>query len=323
MLQEEMKVSSLVELAQTLVEHDNFLIVSHEHPDADSIGSMLGLFHTLSFLGKKCQLICDDPVPDYGWPGMECFRTMEEIQPFETAIVLDCEPSRTGKFVSILADASFLINIDHHQGNNAECSYQFVDPKQAATAMIVYKLVKLLGVPFSPEIAKSLYGGILGDTGGFRYSNTTYDVFLAAAELVTHGALPADTARELFECKSFEFLKILGFALSKIQLSTNKKIAWMALTCQDFHDFSVDPSDCDQLIQYARMVAGTEIAILFREVAPQEIRIGFRSHRVSIHTLASHFGGGGHLLAAGAKVEGMALPAVIEAVLAQAHQVLE
>ena len=315
-------MTNLTELGNLLQQRDHYLIVGHENPDPDSIGSMLGIYQCLRHLGKTCHMMCADALADLSWPNMDKITPFDQAIPYETAIVLDCEPNRTGILASLIKDAPFLINIDHHQGSAHSGDFNYVDTHQAATSMIIFSLAKELSIPISYPIAQPLYGGILGDTGGFRHSNTTTEVLLAAAELVANGARPADTAREIFECKPLEFLKFLGYALGKIQTSHNGRIAWVALSQQDFTTHDVDPANSDQLIQYVRMVAETEIAMLFREVAPLEIRIGFRSHRVNIHTLASHFGGGGHILAAGAKLNGT-LPDVVEQVISSANLLLE
>src|SRR5690606_35219362 len=146
--------------------------------------------------------------------------------------------------------------------------YYYINSDEAATAIIVYKLVKELGVPLTREIAQPLYAGIVGDTGGFRHSNTTQEVLMIAGELVGAGAQPEVTAREIFESKPLNFIQLLGFALSRIQQSAQGKIVWIALAYEDFQRYQIDPADSDQIIQFARMVAGAEIIILFREVQP-------------------------------------------------------
>lgn len=314
-------VNSIGSFTEALLKNDNFLIVGHEHPDPDSIGSMLAMYHLLTELGKSCWMMSDDLIPDYDWPNIEKILPMEAM-PFENAIILDCEPSRTGKMFSMLKQAKVTFNIDHHQGNPGNCNYNIIDPKQPATCMIIYDIFKALNVKLSYESAQPLYAGLVGDTGCFRHSNTSKKVFLAAAELVEHGASPNLTARAIFESKSLEFVRFLGFALGKIQTSFHQQLVWLGLSLADFKQFNLSPDDGDQLIQFVRMIRGSEITILFREVAPNEIRIGFRSHRIDINQLAKKFDGGGHLLASGAKQSGP-LGQVMAKVIQAAEDLLE
>ncbi|NMB39232.1 MAG: hypothetical protein GX994_06640 [Firmicutes bacterium] len=312
------KLSAFIE---RLLAYDNYLIVGHENPDPDSIGSMLAVYGCLKTFGKKSWMISADPIPKYDWPNIEMILPAEEVE-FENAIILDCEPKRTGKLYSFVQQAKFTFNIDHHKNNQGECDYNYIDVDQAATCMIIYDIVNHLGLDMSFEIAQPLYGGILGDTGGFRHQNTTSSVLLAAADLITHGARPDKTAREIFYSKPLEFIKFMGCALSKLKTSNNNQLVWLVLSYQDFTENGVNPQQCDQLIEYARMVENSEIVILFREILPNTIRIGFRSNNINIHQLAAHFGGGGHLLAAGAQLEG-SLPDVVDLVITAAAKLLE
>src|SRR5690554_6857940 len=243
---------------------------------------MLGLYHGLKQLGKKCQMISGDPIPDsLSWAGIsEILVEVDDVE-FDTIVVLDCEPDRTGTVAPMLARAKVLMNIDHHQKNPGHGQYSYIDTDEAATAVMVYNVLEELGCTITPEIAQALYGGIVGDTGGFRHANTTQKVLSIAAKLVGLGANPNKTAREIFDTKPWQFVKLLGHTLTNMQRSEDGKILWMALDSKDFAAFDADPTESDQLIQYGRMVEGTEVVVLFREVEPGEVRIGFRSHRLN------------------------------------------
>lgn len=304
-----------------LLANNNYLIVAHENPDADSIGSMLAIYQILKKLGKKAWMMSGDPVPNFSWPNIDLILPVQDV-PYDNVIILDCGPERTGSLEEYVKRAKLTFNIDHHQGNNGVCDYNLIDFDQAATCMIIYNLVNLLELELEFAIAQPLYGGIVGDTGGFRHANSTESVFLAAANLVKHGAMPDQTGREIFGNKSFDFLQFLGFALSKIQTTRNNQLVWLALSYDDFLRYNMSPQNSDQLIEYARMVAGSEIVILFREVAPNHVRVGFRSNRIDIHQIATKFGGGGHILAAGATIEDE-LASSVEKVINVALELLE
>jgi len=314
-------VNSQAEILAALAEYDNYLICGHENPDPDSIGSMLAMYQYLTSIGKRAWMMSADPIPNYPWPNIDRILPVQELD-FQAVVIVDCEPERTGRLLPLVEKAEVTINIDHHKGNPGSCTYNYIDTSQAATCMILYQLFQTGGVEFDYRFAQPLYAGIIGDTGGFRHANTTKEVFLAAAELTGHGAVPDQTAHVIYGSKPLELMRFLGYALAKLDTRHNRRLVWLALSNQDFVNFEVDPRQCDQLIEYVRMVEGSEIAILFREISPGVVRIGFRSRGIDIHQLAVHFGGGGHLLAAGAQLEGK-LPEIVSEVIDTASRLLE
>ena len=152
-------MNSLEEIAHFLSIHDDFIIVGHEGPDPDSLGSMLGLFFGLRKLGKSCRLVSADPLPPYlTWPGLDQVELLgEEFHPGEsTVIVVDCEPSRTGKIAAGELQAKRLVNIDHHERGRGVGQLVYVEPAEAATSVIIYRLLQRLQVPLDREIATAL-----------------------------------------------------------------------------------------------------------------------------------------------------------------------
>lgn len=310
---------------QALQEQQEFIITSHEHPDPDSLGSMLGLYFGLQQLGKSCRMVSADPPPtNLDWPGLDQIEVLSHALTAEEnhwIVVLDCEPARTGLLSNEIAASGKIINIDHHQGNKFLGQFSYINPDEPATSIMVYRILKELGVTLDKTIATALYGGIVGDTGGFRYTNTTAETFTIAAELVALGIDHARIARQIFACKPIEFIRLLGHALSNLQSDLDGRLVWLVVSYADFERWGADPAETDQLIQYARMVDTAQIALLFREVKPGEIRVGFRSEAVDVGKLAGQFGGGGHKLAAGAKMSG-SLERAVETVLEAARKYL-
>ena len=299
-------MNSLEEIAHFLSIHDDFIIVGHEGPDPDSLGSMLGLFFGLRKLGKSCRLVSADPLPPYlTWPGLDQVELLgEEFHPGEsTVIVVDCEPSRTGKIAAGVLQAKRLVNIDHHERGRGVGQPRLRRARGGGHQR--HYLPPPAKTPGSPdrEIATALYGGIVGDTGGSAMPTPT----------VKFSALPANfwtTAwnrprwPEIFSMQSLGFLKLLGFALSNLQTAQDGKLVWMAVSHEDFQRFDVDPEMTDHLVSYARMLDRAEVAMVFREVSPGLVRLGLRANAVDVASLARHFGGGGHRLASGATLQG-------------------
>lgn len=300
-------MNRLEQIAQFLHDHDDFIIVGHEGPDPDSLGSMLGLYFGLTKLGKRCRTVSADPLPPYlSWPGLDQIEFRgEEFSPGEsTVIVVDCEPQRTGAISSGVLQAKRLVNIDHHQRGRGVGDLVYVAPEEAATSVIIYRLLSKLGISLDKEIATALYAGIVGDTGSFRHANTNSEVLRIAGELMDFGLEPARIAREIFAMQPLGFLRLLGFALSNLQTAQDGKLVWMSVSYGDFLRYGVDPEATDHLVTYARMLDSAEIAMVFREVSPGLVRLGLRANNVDVAALARHFGGGGHRLASGATLHG-------------------
>ncbi|NLM40819.1 MAG: bifunctional oligoribonuclease/PAP phosphatase NrnA [Firmicutes bacterium] len=300
-------MNSLAEIVHFLHNRDSFIIVGHEGPDPDSLGSMLGLYFGLSKLGKRCRLVSADPLPPYlTWPGLENIEFCgEEFTPGDSCVlVVDCEPQRTGTIAQGVLQAKELVNIDHHQRGRGVGDLVYVDPSEAATSVIIYRLLKELRVPFDVNLATVLYGGIVGDTGGFRHANTNSEVLRIAGELLDYGVEPARIAREIFSMQPLGFMQLLGYALSHLHTALEGRLVWMAVSSEEFGRFDVDPEMTDHLVSYARMLDSAEIAMVFREVRPGLTRLGLRSNAVDVAKLARHFGGGGHKLASGATLHG-------------------
>lgn len=300
-----MSVSGFDGLVQGLHQLDNFCIAAHENPDPDSLGSMVALYLGLISLGKKAMMVCGDPIPyDFPWAALAAVQAPTEVGPCQNMVVLDCHPNRTGTAKPLVEQAQTVFNIDHHVGNRGETTYHYIDTAEPATASMVHRVLRQLDVTITKPMADALYAGIVGDTGGFRYGNTTSSVLALGAELVALGAEPDTTSRLIFETKSWGFMSLLGRTLETMERSADGAVVWMTVDHDAFKESDVDPQEGDQFIQYSRMVSGVKVAILFRETSPGTIRLGFRSHSLDVGSLARTLGGGGHRLASGAKVEG-------------------
>ena len=299
-------MNSRQEIVRYLREQDDFMVVGHENPDPDSLGSMLGLYLGLTKLGKKCRAISADPIPNLSWPGLDRIEHISSgFTPSESCvIVVDCEPNRTGSISDGVQMAKRLVNIDHHQRGRGIGDLVYVEPTEAATSVIIYRILLELGIPFDLDIATALYGGILGDTGGFRHANTTSEVLAIAGDLLTYGVEPAPVAREIFSAQSLGFLKLLGCALTNLQTAQHGQLVWMSMSYDEFRRFGVDPQNADHLVSYARMLDTAEIAMVFREIYPGEIRLGLRANSMDVGSFARYLGGGGHKLASGASLQG-------------------
>ncbi len=290
-----------------LKELDDFLLLSHIHPDGDSIGSLLGLADLLEQIGKTFTIASSDPIP----AGYRFLEGATEInvgaeglrERYDNVIVLDIsDPRRTGYLQTYLQSAVNLITVDHHQRN------EFIGPKYVrttacATGELIYELFQEAGIQPSWKGAQALYTAIMTDTGRFSYANTTQESLAIAADLVGLGAEPNSLYEEVYQRKPLEFVKLLGKVLDTLQITCNGRVAYLCIDQKMLADFSIEVGDTEHYISYAQMIEGVEVALLFRELNGST-KISWRSKAaVDVSAFAQNFGGGGHKNAAGCELD--------------------
>ena len=287
-----------------------FLITAHVDPDGDAVGSSLGLKLALDQLGKESNVVLDSPLPASlaFLPSADTIRRPEDVSKrYAAAFVLDSSSAdRTGTVLTrCLAPGATIAVIDHHWGNAGFGDVRLVNPEASATAELIYDLIEMLRVQITPEIAECLYTGILSDTGGFRYANTSSRTLRVAAGLVERGARAPLVAEALYATKTGPSLRILGLALASLETRSGGKIGAMTISRAMFEKAGAMPEDADGIVQYAKALAGARVGVLVQEVTPNEIRASLRSDgTVDVNQVASEFGGGGHRNAAGLRVRG-------------------
>ncbi len=302
-------MNSLQEIASEIEKRDRFCLVSHATPDGDSIGSLLALHQALESMGKQTTMLLQDPVPHiyHYLPGSDSVLSPRQVKgSFEQLIFLDCaDRERAGaEVLKLIAPDSFSMNIDHHESNTQFADINYVEPHAAATGELVYQLLKTMDITISPPLANALYAAIVQDTGSFQHSNTSPKTFRIAADLLECGVQLERTKINLFESKQRVEICLLGHALNSIQFSPEGQIAWMTISYDDARRLGAVDLHPEGIINHTLMVEGVEVGLLFREIKPGQIKIGFRSKgRVDVSSLAKTFGGGGHRQAAGAQMD--------------------
>ncbi len=300
----------------------NVLVVSHEGPDGDAVGSLIAMGLALDALHKEVTLFNESAIPAvYRFlPSVNRIKRMTgEISRFDTAVILDCgDLKRIGKTADLLdrkkgIDAPFIINIDHHITNTYFGDFQLIDTGACATCEIVYRLMKEMNVPLNKNIATSIYTGILTDTGSFRFSNTNRAAFEICNEMVALGVEPYNVAKHVYGRYSLERIKLLNLALDSIEISENGKLSLMTITRRMFNETGTNSEDVDGLINYARLIADVKVAVLIQENhirsgngdGNKQYHISLRSDgSVDVAAIAFEFGGGGHRSAAGFNIDG-------------------
>lgn len=308
---------------QFLMEHDHFLVVSHVQPDGDAVSSTLAVGWLLSCLGKKYVMVNEGPIPKrmgYLWQADQIYdlSVTPLDQKFEHVICVDCADfKRVGKTKDWFEEGAKLLNIDHHPTNDAFGTVNLVVPDAAATAEILYDLVAYMGLELNKEVATALYTGLLTDTGGFRYSSTSPKVMEIASRLLEYGVDGPALSELLLEQMTLPQLRLLTRALNGLQLSDDGLIAWVSVSDEDLQAAGASHEDMEGIVNYPRNIQGVETGLLFKVIDEQAVKVSMRSAgKVDVAQVAKHFGGGGHVRAAGARIEGT-LDTIVPQVLEQ------
>jgi phosphoesterase RecJ-like protein len=282
-----------------------FLIAAHVNPDGDALGSSLALSIALESAGKEVYVYNKDSVPAFYrfLPGYKRVRSSlkKAISKDPVLILLDCNsPER-----AVLENYSFRrsIVIDHHETERAFGDIRWVVPAAAATGLMVFYLIKAIGVAFTGNIAMNLYAAIALDTGTFRYSNTSPEVLKASAELIEAGADPAFIAECLYERWEKRRFDLLVMALNNLEIKNG--VAMMHITRDMFQKTGTTSEDTENFSNLPRAIKSVKISALFRNTGDGSWKASLRSKgNVNVAKIAELFGGGGHKNAAGFKISG-------------------
>ncbi len=295
------------EVTAFLERYRSFLIVSHIQPDGDAISSVLSLSFGLRRLGKETQAAIDWPIPEVfqSIPLCDQIRGYPIDNGFEALIFLDgSSPDRMGRFAKWLDEKPSCV-IDHHRSALSFGTVQWVEPTASATAQLILMLNRRLGVPYDPVLATVNMLGLQTDSGFFRYSNTTADLFKDAAFLMEQGAQPYFNASTILENKKTEEFHLLTRMIEKLVILLSGKLVYSYITQEMLRECECTEEDTAGFIGELRSIKGTECAVLFVESEAGDTRVSFRSKKwFDVSQVAAYFGGGGHLKASGCSLRG-------------------
>lgn len=292
------------------------VILTHFKPDADALGSSLGLAGYLQKTGHSVQVITPSDYPDFlTWmPGNDNVLIFNKDKPFtaqqyiNTADIIFCLDFSSLKRINELGEmvglsAAKKVLIDHHLEPEKFADFEQWDTNAASTAELVYLLIKEIGNEdlIDANIADCLYAGLMTDTGSFRHPNTTIQVFQVAAALVAKGADPAKVSKLIYETNSLERLRLMGFVLSeKLQVLPEFRTAYIVLSAEDLKRYSSQTGDTEGLVNFGLSIKGIKLSVLISD-RKENIKLSLRSlGTFSVNDMArKHFEGGGHRNAAG------------------------
>jgi phosphoesterase RecJ-like protein len=304
-----MNQTDLHAVVTAINEHDRFIVVSHENPDGDALGSLLGASLGLRELGKDVVMYLGGDMPLPGEYGFMALGDLQRELPADTEervlLALDCaNEGRLGMSTEPLDRAELVIDVDHHHDNSRFGSINLVVADASSTAEIVRDLLRDLGVPLTPAIAEALYVGLVTDTGRFQYSNTTPKALRLGAELIEAGADVHEIFQHVYENVKFAKLKLVGRALEHARLLDGGRVVVSYLLRADFEDAGATEPFSEGIIDFLRQVEDAELVALIRERPPDDgpvHRVSLRSSSdlVDVSAIARKSAGGGHRQAAG------------------------
>ena len=289
---------------------DKLVVVTHENPDGDALGSLIAMQGILSEIGKDCLMFVsqrDLPLPqEYTFFPLTNLVTEPPPDFRERTIVfLDCGSLQRNPAEAFRAPGVHILNIDHHHDNTRFGTVNLVVDAASCTAEIVWDLMRELGVTPSETVADALYVGLITDTGRFMYENTGRRAHLMAADLIDAGVDVHDVYRRVYEGVPYGKLALLARGLANVERYDSGTLTLSALTASDFNDSDAEESFSEGVIDHLRSVQGTEVAALVRDRigagagGPRKVSLRSGTDRIDVSAIARAQGGGGHKQAAG------------------------
>ena len=297
-----MKIDQLVQSAKTIG------ISGHIRPDGDCIGSCMGLFLYIkkNYPKIRCDVFLETIPPEYRFiKDIEDVRSdfQTDIESYDIFFVLDCSKDRTGDAEKYFDTAAKTVNIDHHVSNKGSGDENYIVPTASSACELIYNVIDPDKIDI--EIAKSLYMGMVTDTGVFKYNNTSPKTMRTAAELISYGFDFGKLIDHVFYEKTYIQNQILGRALLESIMLMDGRCIVSVVSKQTMEFYGVSSNDLDGIVNQLLLTIGVDCAIFMYELAPLEYKVSLRSNgAVNVAEVAEMFSGGGHVRAAGCTVSG-------------------
>jgi phosphoesterase RecJ-like protein len=296
-------------ILEIIGQSQSICVAGHVRPDGDCIGSQIGLTLALRKQGKEVACWNEDDMPQkYAFldPDHLLEKPAKERE-FDLLICTDCASfERLGAVGPAVAKRKCLINIDHHQSNTRYGELNWISAREASTGELIFRLLQAARWPITPAIADCLFTAVSTDTGSFQYASAQPVTYHTAGELVKLGAHVETICHEVYQSFSLSRVRLLQHVYNHFHLAHNNQIAYLWLRKKDFARTGADRSDTEGIIDHIRAIEPVVVAVIFEEMEPEQVRISLRSKspRIDVNQIAGQFGGGGHIAAAGARIEG-------------------
>ena len=285
---------------------DKIVILTHEGPDGDAIGSSLGLFFALQSLGKLADVIIPEYSKSFNYmPGISMLKENTDVEKYDLAISLDCADSKILKgYSKYFENSKMKIVIDHHSSNTMYGDINFINPASPACAEILVGMFEYFGINLTKEIATCIMTGIITDTGGFCY-NATAETFEFAADITRLGVNISEIFRKTLYTKNKASFELNKIARERMEFLENGKVAFTYITNEDQEKVGATQGDHEGIVEIGKYIEDVEVSVFLHEVKNKGYKISLRSlEYVDVASIAIMLGGGGHHKAAGAYSNG-------------------
>ena len=298
---------TLDEILEEIKKAESIVILTHESPDGDAMGSSLAMKLMLQELNKQSDVI----IPEYPrmfqfLPSASDIKMDSERKKYDLAISVDCGNFKILAKIEYFENAQKTIVIDHHGSNNMYGDLNYVNPASPACCEILISMAEYFGVKITREIGTCIMTGIITDTGGFRYSGITPDTFEYTAELIRVGVDIPDIYKRTMGTKTKANFELTKRVVDRMELLEDGKVSFSYMTSQDEREVNAEPGDHDGLVNIGKDIEGVQVAIFIRQKEDEDVyKVSLRSEDgINVSDICLLFGGGGHSRAAGALVKG-------------------
>lgn len=279
----------------------DIVILTHENPDGDAIGSALAMYLTLKKINKQVDVIIPEFPKNFEFlPGAQEVKREGKENVYDLAISVDVTGiKRLNGFGKYFENAKAKIQIDHHEVNDMFADYNFVNPTSPACAQILILVIEQLGVEIDKQIGTCLLTGIITDTGGFKYEGVSAETFEFASWLLAKGVNVSDIYKRVLQMKTRANFELRKLIMERMEFLCDNKVTYTYITLEDEKKVNAMPGDTEGLVEVGRDVEGVEVSILIRE-RNEGYKVSLRSNNyVNVSDVAVPFNGGGHSKAAG------------------------
>ncbi len=297
---------TLDNILEEIKQANSIIILTHETPDGDAIGSSLAMLLALKTLGKKSDVIIKEYPRTFEFlPGANEVKKETEIQNYDLAISLDCADLKRLSGKEYFEEAKKGIVIDHHGSNTMYGDINFVNPVSPACCEILAGMFEYFDINIDTNIGTAILTGIITDTGGFKYSSVTPETFEFTAELLRKGVNVSEIYKRVLETKTKSNFELMKRTMNRLELLEDGKVAFTYMTLQDEEEVNAEIGDHEGIVENGRSIEGVQISVFIRQKDENSYKISMRSNgNINVSDICYIFGGGGHPNAAGALIQG-------------------
>lgn len=295
---------TLDKILEEINKANSIVVLTHENPDGDAIGSSLAMYVALKELGKQVDVVIPEFPRTYNFlPNSNVVLKEGKDTPYDLAIAVD---SATIKMLNgwskYFETAKSRVTIDHHGTNTMFGDLNYVNPDSPACAQILLTVFEYFGIKINKEIGTCILTGIITDTGGFQYQSTTPETFEFAANLLKSGINVSEIYKKVMNTKSRANFELKKRAMDRMEFLEDGKIAFTYITNKDYEETNAESGDYEGIVEEGRNIEGVEVAVSLRET-DKGFKVSLRSNAyVNVSDICMMFGGGGHFHAAGCSI---------------------